>query len=104
MSNKIELAKANPITHLKRAAIIAGPALVAAGAFAVGAGAQTTDPTVNWTSISDMINGAATIMPAVTNLIIAVVPAILVMAVVNFITGVFAGILYMLMSSFNRNL
>ncbi len=48
--------------------------------------------TVNWTEISDLIQGAASIMPSIGNLVVAIVPVILVLIVVGFVTGIFEGI------------
>ncbi len=48
--------------------------------------------TVNWTEISDLISGAAGIMPSIGNLVVAIVPVILVLIVVGFVTGIFEGI------------
>ncbi len=49
--------------------------------------------TVNWTAIGDIVEGAGSIMPSIGNLITAVVPVLLLLVVVGFVTGLFDGII-----------
>ena len=52
-----------------------------------------TDLTVNWTDIGNLIEGAGSIMPSIGNLVVAVVPVILILIVVGFVTGLFDSII-----------
>ena len=54
---------------------------------------NTTSTSINWTEIGDIIEGAGSIMPSVGNLITAVVPVILLLIVVGFVTGLFDSII-----------
>lgn len=47
---------------------------------------------INWTEIGNVISGAGSIMPSVGSLIVAVVPILLLLIVVGFVTGLFDGI------------
>ena len=55
---------------------------------------------VNWTQIGDIIEGAGSIMPSVGSLITAVVPVLLLLIVVGFVTGLFDGIIGAINDSF----
>ena len=57
------------------------------------AAANETSPSINWTAIGDIIEGAGSIMPSVGELITAVVPVILLLIVVGFVTGLFDSII-----------
>jgi len=48
---------------------------------------------INWTEIGNVISGAGSIMPSVGSLIVAVVPILLLLIVVGFVTGLFDGII-----------
>ena len=62
-------------------------------AFAMVILAPANAATINWTSISDIISGAASIFPSFITLVTNAVPVILVMAVVTFVVGFFDSIL-----------
>jgi len=55
---------------------------------------------INWTAIGDIIEGAGSIMPSVGSLIVAVVPVLLVLIVVGFVTGLFDGIIGAIQDAF----
>lgn len=57
---------------------------------------------INWTNITDMINGVAGIMPSIGNLVVAIVPTILLLIVVGFIVGIFDGIIGGLTNAFRK--
>jgi len=73
---------------------------VARKATLIGAGAlgmaSTVAPVaaedINWSSIGSMFDGVATLMPSVSTLIMAVVPIIILLVVVGFLTGLLDGI------------
>ena len=48
--------------------------------------------TMNWTPIQEMFEGISGLMPSVSVLIIAVVPIIILLVVVGFLTGLLQGI------------
>jgi len=56
--------------------------------------------TINWTDMSDLIDGVTTIIPSFGNLIFAVIPLILVVAVASFALGLFDSILDGISSAF----
>ncbi len=49
--------------------------------------------TIDWTNITETINGVAGIMPSIAGVITAVVEPMILLAVVGFIIGLFDGIL-----------
>ena len=55
--------------------------------------ANETQPSVNWTAIGDIIEGAGSIMPSVGSLITAIIPVLLLLIVVGFVTGLFDSII-----------
>ena len=57
------------------------------------AAAENETMSVNWTAIGDIVEGAGSIMPSIGNLITAVVPVLLLLVVVGFVTGLFDGII-----------
>jgi len=48
---------------------------------------------INWTDIGNLIEGAGSIMPSVGTLIVSVVPILLLLIIVGFVTGLFDGII-----------
>ena len=62
--------------------------------------AAAEEMSVNWTQIGDIIEGAGSIMPSVGSLITAVVPVLLLLIVVGFVTGLFDGIIGAINDSF----
>jgi len=83
-------------------------ALVLLGALGVGGAtalatttpASATELSVNWSEIGGVIEGAGSIMPSIGNLIVAVVPIMLVLMVLGFVTGLFDSILDSIRSGF----
>ena len=51
------------------------------------AAANESSTTINWTSIQNMLEGVAGLMPSVGNLVVAIVPVLLTLIIVGFITG-----------------
>lgn len=47
---------------------------------------------VDWTNLSDLISGAATLFPGIVDLITGAVPVIFVLIIVGFVFGLFRGI------------
>jgi len=48
---------------------------------------------INWTDIGNLIEGAGSIMPSVGTLIVSIVPILLLLIIVGFVTGLFDGII-----------
>ncbi|SFM90222.1 hypothetical protein [Methanolobus profundi] len=63
-------------------------------------GCASASTSINWTEMTDMVDGLATVLPSFGNLIMAAVPIILVLAVVGFATGMFDSILDGISSAF----
>ncbi len=61
---------------------------------------QPKDQQVSFTNLSDAINETVDIMPAFVNTITAIIPIIVTLSIVGFMTGVFS----MIMSSIRRGL
>lgn len=55
--------------------------------------AETGETGVNWTEISDLIAGAAGIMPSVGVLIAAVAGILITLMIIGFVTGIFGAII-----------
>lgn len=51
------------------------------------------DVTVNWTSISDLLAGVTTIFPSIGNMVVAIIPTLMILAVVGFVLYFFDAIL-----------
>lgn len=47
---------------------------------------------VDWTNLSNLISGAATLFPGIIDLITGVVPVIFVLIIVGFVVGLFRGL------------
>jgi len=63
-------------------------------AFMPGAlAANDTSTSINWTYMSDLVEGAAGLFPAFVTLIVNAVPILIILAVVGFIVGFFDKIL-----------
>lgn len=67
------------------AGVIAGVSLVVLPASA--------NSTVDWTSLTEIINGATGIFPAIGSMVVGIVPTLMVLAVVGFIMYFFDAIL-----------
>ncbi len=68
-----------------------------------GTAAAATDnetASINWTFIGDRIEGAGSIIPSISNLVIAIVPLVLLLIVVGFVTGVFDSIISAIQDAF----
>lgn len=61
--------------------------------FVAPVSALDTNTTVDWTSLGEMISGAATMFPSITTLIMAVVPILILLVIVGFVTGLFDSII-----------
>jgi len=62
--------------------------------------ASAAEISINWTEIGGIIEGAGSIMPSIGSLIVAVVPIMLVLMVLGFVTGLFQSILDAIKSGF----
>jgi len=60
-----------------------------------GAAAET----MNWTQITDMLAGVTTIFPSISDMIVAIVPTLMVLAVVGFVLRFFDSIIGMIESA-----
>lgn len=65
----------------------------------VSANVTPADNSVDWGGLGTMISGAGDIMPSVSSLIMAVVPIIILLIMVGFITGLFDSIIAAVRSS-----
>jgi len=70
------------------------------GMFVMAAPASAEELTINWTDIGNVISGVADIMPSIGNVITAVVPILILLAVVGFVLGLFGGILDAITNAF----
>lgn len=70
------------------------------GMFIMAAPASAAELTINWTDIGNVISGVADIMPSIGNVITAVVPILILLAVVSFVLGLFGGILDSITNAF----
>lgn len=87
-----ETRDANPNRFGHLGARIAMGAGIAGTVLASGASAA-----VNWTEITDMLDGVATsLMPSLVSLVTAAVPVLIVLAIVGFVMGFFDKILDMM--------
>jgi uncharacterized membrane protein len=77
-------------TWKSRALIWLGTCMVMASCLV---GTAAANYSIDWTSMGDMLDGVAGIMPNFGNLIMAVVPIILILIVVGFVTGFFDALL-----------
>lgn len=84
--------KLNITTRGRRILTRAGVALAGSGAIILPAAAEGNE-SVDWSTLGSMIEGAGTLMPSISNLVIAVVPVILLLIVVGFVCGLFDGII-----------
>lgn len=60
---------------------------------APAAAADVTNSTVDWNGLGTMISGAAGLFPSITTLIMAVIPILILLIIVGFITGLFDSII-----------
>jgi hypothetical protein len=60
---------------------------------APAAAADVTNSTVDWNGLGNMISGAAGLFPDITTLIMAVIPILILLIIVGFITGLFDSII-----------
>lgn len=75
--------------------------LFSAFLFVAPAAAETTNSTVDWTSLGDMISGAAGIFSGINVLIIALVPTLILLVIVGFVTGLFDAIVQSVKNAVN---
>lgn len=59
----------------------------------VSAAAAEVEMTINWTSIANLIEGAAGIMPSIGVLVGATAGVLIVIMVIGFVTGIFGAII-----------
>lgn len=71
----------------------AGSVAVAALAVKLGIGAPAAAETINTTAIIEMITSMTTIFPSMGTMIVAIVPTLLILAIVGFLLGFFDSIL-----------
>ncbi len=62
-------------------------------------GAAANSTTMNWTQITDMLSGVTTIFPSIGDMIVAIVPTLMVLAVVGFVLRFFDSIISMIESA-----
>ncbi|ETA69517.1 hypothetical protein MettiDRAFT_3019 [Methanolobus tindarius DSM 2278] len=79
-------------TWKTRALLWVGSCMVMASCL-VGNAAAESNYSIDWTAMGDMLDGVSGIMPNFGNLIMAVVPVILILIVVGFVTGFFDALL-----------
>lgn len=65
-------------------------------------GSANATNTVNWSEITAMVDGVAGLMPSISGLVIAIVPTLLLLIVVGFLTGIFDGIIGGITAAFGR--
>ncbi len=46
-------------------------------------------PTVNWTELGDFVGGVADIFPGILDLVVAILPVVICLAVVGMVSGLF---------------
>jgi len=63
--------------------------------------AAETNTTVDWTSLGDMISGAASIFGGINILIMALVPTLILLVIVGFVTGLFDAIVQAVKNAVN---
>jgi len=73
--------------------VAAGAAL---GGSALVSSASATDIAINWTSITDLIDGVTTIFPSLGNMVVGIVPVIFVLIIVVFVVRFFDSIIGMI--------
>lgn len=88
-----EAKKTNP--NAKRHALMMVLAVFAVFTIGVApaAAAGEVNGTIDWTALGEMITGAGQMMPSISSLIIAVVPILILLIIVGFITGLFDAII-----------
>ncbi|WOF16818.1 hypothetical protein F1737_09005 [Methanoplanus sp. FWC-SCC4] len=72
-----------------------------AGAGLVASASAETTESINWTSIIEMINGAAGIFPSIGNMVINIAPVLILLGVVGFVLMFFNSILDAVRGAFN---
>lgn len=81
----------------QRCRVLVGLALLVAAASMLvlpAAAAETGgNGTVDWGGLGEMISGAAGLFPSITTLIMAVIPILILLIIVGFITGLFDSII-----------
>ena len=75
----------------KKTALVIG--LGGAASLVTSVAAETGETGVNWTEISELISGAAGIMPSVGVLIAAVAGILITLMIIGFVTGIFGAII-----------
>lgn len=78
---------------ISSALVAAGSVAVAALAVKLGIGAPAAAETINTTAIIEMITSMTTIFPSMGTMIVAIVPTLLILAIVGFLLGFFDSIL-----------
>ncbi|EHQ36455.1 hypothetical protein [Methanoplanus limicola] len=53
----------------------------------------SADTSINWTSITDLLEGVTTIFPSIGNMVVAIIPTLMILAVVGFVLYFFDAIL-----------
>ena len=84
--------------HVFKGLLVFG--LVAFAVSAPAAAATNESLSINWTEIGQIVKGAGSIMPSIGSLIVAVVPVVLVLIVVGFVTGIFESIISAIKDAF----
>lgn len=84
--------------HVFKGLLVFG--LVAFAVSAPAAAATNESLSINWTEIGQIVEGAGSIMPSIGSLIVAVVPVVLVLVVVGFVTGIFESIITAIRDAF----
>ena len=81
------------LVRIKNHPVTRKAAVLGAGALGLAA---TVSPvaadSMNWTVITEMIDGVSGLMPSVASLVMAVVPVIILLVIVGFLTGLLDGI------------
>ncbi len=65
--------------------------------------ALATTATVNWTQITELLDGVSTIMPSITNIISSIITPMVLLVVVGFVLGIFKGLLRGIENALNFN-
>jgi len=65
-------------------------------------GSANATNAINWSEITSMVDGVAGLMPSISGLVIAIVPTLLLLIVVGFLTGIFDGIIGGITAAFGR--
>jgi hypothetical protein len=84
--------------HVFKGLLVFG--LIAVAVSAPAAAATNESLTINWEEIGNIVEGAGSIMPSIGSLIVAVVPVVLVLIVVGFVTGIFESIISAIRDAF----